>query len=355
MKRSLVIIAATLLPLLFVAAVIANDAFSQAPNRETCEGYPEPRIFLENQSWWTPQPPNGTHPGNGAQGHIHVGACVPLYQTLTGGTVEYDVKVMLHNATGVSGKVKLQHYIGNVGGESIDVVPFCQTSDCTSWHKVRVNLDNATFNGWYELAIFAQLNHTDGSVQRNWTRYYVNIQVPGKPQTAIGQNGSLFSEYTKGTGWYTPWIAGQQPIWPSKYAHAGIHREDIPWDPSTGNLVSVSGMWEPRVSIDRQHQFAYIDPNLHAPDGPDYGTILVDRIVDVPGGYNYLGRLGAEINKLTKLSIDTTYLSNGLHWLVIGSGNVSYGYPANNAENAGVLKIPFVVDNGCQPKSVSSQ
>jgi hypothetical protein len=346
MRRWLLLALTLLVPLVAMAGAVVNDALSQGPNRETCEGYPEPRIFLENQSWWEPQPVNGSHPGNGKQGHIHLGVCVPLYQTLTGGTIQYDVKVMLHNLAGVPGKVKLQHYIGNVGGESVDVVPYCATADCTSWHKVTVDLSKATWNGWYELAFFVNVTHTDSSVQRNWTRYYVNLQVPGKQQTAVGQNGSLYDDWTRGTGWYNPWPAGSEKVWPSKYSHAGIHRQDIPWDETTGKLTPVSGQWQPRITIDRQHQFAYVDPNLHAPGGPDYGTVLVDQIVDVPPGDNYLGRLGTEINKLNRLTIDTTKLSNGLHWLVIGSGNIS---TPRGPENAGVLKVPFLVENGCVP------
>jgi len=336
----------------FVLLSAATAAFlllvtvgNSAPNRETCEGYPEPRIFLENQSWWKPQVPNGSHQANGKMGHIHLGACVPLYQTLTGGTLDIDVKVVLHDMTGQPSNVKLQAYIQGVQWEDKVSVPLCPGNECVSWRTIRMDLSKVKFNGWYEFALFLNVGNTDGSVQRPWTRYYVNFDIPGLPRSEIGENGSLFSEFTKATGWYDDHGA---MVWPSKYAHAGVHRDDIPWDETTGELVPVSGVWEPRVMADRMHQFAYIDPALHALPVPDLGTVLLDHVIDVPNGPNYLGRLGTEIKKLTNLTIDTTELSDGLHWLVLGSGNLASD--GRDAENAGVLKLPFLVANeGCVP------
>lgn len=31
-----------------------GDAAAQSPDPLACTGYPEPRIYLENQSWWEP-------------------------------------------------------------------------------------------------------------------------------------------------------------------------------------------------------------------------------------------------------------------------------------------------------------
>ena len=52
---------------------LAQKAEAQTlPDSLTCEGYPEPRVFLESQSWWV----DAHRPYPGAQ--IHWGTCFPL-------------------------------------------------------------------------------------------------------------------------------------------------------------------------------------------------------------------------------------------------------------------------------------
>ena len=48
--------------------------------------YPEKRYYLETQAWWSPMPGHSPiEPFQDRTGHVHIGACVPLYQTVSGG------------------------------------------------------------------------------------------------------------------------------------------------------------------------------------------------------------------------------------------------------------------------------
>ena len=58
------------------------------PDPLNCTGYPEPRTFMESQSWW-----EQTAGKSGTEyGHVDVGTCFPFGQTLTG-NVNFDVRV----------------------------------------------------------------------------------------------------------------------------------------------------------------------------------------------------------------------------------------------------------------------
>ena len=85
-----------LMAVVMAAGVLVAAPSAQAePNPDTCEGYPEPRVFVEAQGWWVQEPgDNGDH-----FGHIHVGTCFPLFQTVRG-TVGFDLKFQLHDNPG---------------------------------------------------------------------------------------------------------------------------------------------------------------------------------------------------------------------------------------------------------------
>ena len=53
-------------------------------------------MFAESQAWWAPTP--GTTGGNDF-GHVHIGACIPERDTVTGPTV-VPVRVILHHNPG---------------------------------------------------------------------------------------------------------------------------------------------------------------------------------------------------------------------------------------------------------------
>src|SRR3954471_11177667 len=70
-------------------------ACAGAPADSPQQQYPEKRIYLEDQAWVLPAP--GTH----GTGHIHIAACVPLYQEITSPTLHLDIKWQLHDMDGL--------------------------------------------------------------------------------------------------------------------------------------------------------------------------------------------------------------------------------------------------------------
>ena len=63
---------ACLSPAISTTTLIQRAEAQTLPDSLSCEGYPEPRVFLESQSWWV----DAHRPYPGAQ--IHWGTCFPL-------------------------------------------------------------------------------------------------------------------------------------------------------------------------------------------------------------------------------------------------------------------------------------
>src|SRR5215210_8747802 len=62
----------------------------------TCDGYPQPRVFLESQAWWQTAPS-----AFGSDfGHVHAGTCFPYLQSISG-VVPFDVVTKLHDNPGL--------------------------------------------------------------------------------------------------------------------------------------------------------------------------------------------------------------------------------------------------------------
>lgn len=307
------------------------------PDPVSCAGYPEHRIFVENQTWWSPQvadPSRPGHPGVGETGHVHIGTCFPLYQHLAGNTLELDVNVKMHQQTGTAVNLRVYAY-GDVELEFNNTQPFnhgkCDTADCDTWIHVSFPLTGIHYNGWHEFAIFLNVQTPDGQIQRNWTRYYAYVDRPSLPPPPPGSVVYTTTQpvitgvnsVTGGDSWYSQVNGGTT----GKYAQAKILRASIPWDEATGVLTPLSGTWTPTVSFEANQNFALIDPAFHAVP-PSKGTIVYEGTAATPADHT------------RTLSIDTTTLSEGQHRLVIGTGNV-----ATNGTNTGVLVIPFLVDN----------
>lgn len=314
-----------------VAGGLASGASAQSqPDPVTCEGYPEKRVYLENQSWVEPQTGPTSHPGTGQQGHIHVGTCFPLHQEVTGDVLSLDIRFQLHNVPGDVGPLRVGTYAPGTGNSLINNVPSggnCSEVDCDRWVHADFPLSDVASSGWVEFQIYPIVFSVDETGDRtgqkwyNVPRWYLNIQN-GAPagdapnQIRIG-----------GDTWLTS--SGQDG---GNYSEAQIATEDLPWDFTTGEMITVSGTWAPDVNFDHTPApgfgLALIDPHLHA-SPPDMGTVVYDG----PGGD-------------VALSIDTTQLSNGLHRLLLRScnPNITGGFT-----NCGVLVVPFLVDNGPPP------
>jgi hypothetical protein len=278
------------------------------PDRLTCTGYPEPRIFVESQSWWMQTPG-----ANGTQfGHMHVGACMPYHQTLTG-IVGIDVRIILHDNPGTfdyvnpvlvsnSQELSLPHVL-TLNGLT------CPEGTCTSWVHLDVDTRLIVNDGLEELRVRAYTVEPDGNIMHssiNTVAYFDN----GYPLSNLDRRA-----YQRGKGWYTG---------------AGYCESDVLSDLPVG---PVSGTWMPQLQIvdhgaadDRPvtHSSVRLDPDFHAtPIVP--GTVLIDASVPWTGS----------------VAIDTTTLTNGRHRLVLRADCDD----PRGSTNSGVLVVFFTVAN----------
>src|SRR6266540_1253324 len=90
MRRLLMAFAAVLLG----AAVFFTPTHA-APNPLTCDGYPEPRVYVSSQAWWTRFPgQTGTD-----FGHVHQEACIPERQQMSA-DFNIDLRLIMHDNPG---------------------------------------------------------------------------------------------------------------------------------------------------------------------------------------------------------------------------------------------------------------
>jgi hypothetical protein len=271
-------------------------------NPLTCEGYPEPRVFLEGQDWWQPIP------GLGGLGHQHFGTCFPVGQTLTG-VVRFDLVVTWHNNKGTLTSVKLQD------DSSKDIVwkqSYTPATGIDNTLVITVNVNTALFKDGVRLfRWYANLTHENGNreVTRN-AGWPVNVENGNVPE---GSEKNVSLTQFKGGGWY--FNLGQDLGYLNSQISTGIP------------LTPLSGTWKPVVKFFGNGATvtgskAVLDPDFH--HGNNGTPVAVPK---VKGG---------------TLSIDTTQLANGKHVLVLIAEQELPGEDFH----AGVLRIPFVVQNG---------
>ena len=285
-----------------------SSTVSAGPDRLTCAGYPEPRIFVESQSWWMQTPgANGTD-----FGHMHLGACMPYDQTLTG-IVGIDVRIILHDNPGTfdylnpvlvsnSQELSLPHVL-TLNGFT------CPEGTCTTWVHLDVDTRLIVSDGLEELRVRAYTIEPDGNIMHssiNTVAYFDN----GYPLSNLDRRA-----YQRGKGWYTG---------------AGYCESDVLSNLPVG---PVSGVWTPQLQIVDHgaaddlpvtHSSVRLDPDFHAtPVVP--GTILIDASVPWTGS----------------VAIDTTTLTNGRHRLLLRADCDD----PRGSTNSGVLAVFFTVAN----------
>ena len=269
------------------------------PNIATCDGYPEPRVFLEVQDWWTPIP--GLEPAQ--QGHLHMGTCFPLGQTVSG-TVEFDIRILLHDNLGTIQRVKMQNDKStNSVLDYIQVTP-PNAGDFVHWHYATVDTtlmpDGMRLFRWY-----VDLVHANGNLQT--TRGGWPVRVENGLLDEDMRNASKL----KFSGWYRE---ADLTDWGYQLADIG----SLP-------LTPISGVWTPTVTLDNNGGFAVtqhrvaIDPDFHAGDP---GMTVFE------GSGPYIG----------PVSIDIGALTPGRHRLVLITTTT-----LADEEHVGVAVIPFEV------------
>jgi hypothetical protein len=344
-----------LLTVVVTTAVLAfSGAAASKPKLFACAGAPpdaprtlyrEKRYYLETQAWWSPMPGHSPdEPFQDRTGHIHLGACVPLYQKVSGGKLRLDLKWQLHAMQGVRGKgaplprnlivniegvyegPNLRHLAGQFPGEA------CPTVHCEGWAGVNFDYRSAP-RGWGNLNPFVQAFFTDCAegvpncrqlrTLNHWPVHFVTRRPPAPKtnESVLGPNA-----YTGGESWFSP-----EPNFGSRYARTFVQRKEIQklWNIRTGALVPKSGTFRIRIGGQTDGSRAMIDPAMHATP-PILGTVVLDQPP----------RDGKKTWSYYDLTIDTTKLTNGMHKLVFQ--NI---YKRASGEQSGVIVLPFLVAN----------
>jgi hypothetical protein len=341
-------VAATMSVLAF-AGVAAKGATlypcAGAPADDPQTMYPEKRIYLEHQAWWTPMPGHTMdEPFQDRTGHIHVGMCVPLYQTVSGGKLHLDMKWQEHMMQGVNGQgapsplsfiVYIEGLYDGVNLRNIGLWPgnTCTTMQCDGWVSLDWDYSKAP-SGWGNFDPFIQEFFADGRELRGLTHWPVNFATSNPPAPEPAPAVLAPDAYTGGESWFTQESGG------SAYARAMISRPELSklWNVDTGQLVPKSGVFHVTVSGEKDGARALIDPKLHNMP-PILGTVVMDNPPAT----------GAPTYKSYDLSIDTTKLTDGVHRLFVQ--NI---FKRPSGEQSGVIVLPFLVANGTPPATTTT-
>lgn len=270
---------------------------------DTSCGHQPGRVFLESQGWWRAD--DGTDAG-----HVHIGTCFPVGETISGDVV-FDVRVIMHENPGTLTRVQVGVVSGdNSGTEPTAVHPETRCAEgqtCVSWHRLRFDTTAADYDGLAEFRFQARTVLDTGKVLFASTGFPA-VLANGAPR--VDHRDRLV---TVGRGWYTD--AG--------YQNADF-RGPVP-------RSTVSGTWEVDVKLSEgadgrpaSRWFVLVDPAFHA-DEDQFGTVVASGTGEHDG----------------VVDIDTTRLEDGPHRLVLRTDSDQ----PDGAVHSGLLVIPFDVDN----------
>lgn len=295
--------------LLVLASLVVSASAEASTGPQACIGapadnptalYPETRQFVDGQSWWT-------QAGDLEPRHLHVGACIPEREQLSG-TIHFDVKVQLHANPGKVTYVALvwEGPSGDTTYQSVNPAWTCPTlGNCAFWKSFDIPASTWTNSGLEGFRLRATARQPDGKEMRaslNFQNYVNN----GK---SVGNVTRM--PYLRGKGWYTG----------LNYCEAAARTDLAPLPDAP-----LTGVWSPWIrQIDHgtddanpTHHDIRLDPNIH---GGIPGTFLVDAAGSRDG----------------PISVDTDTLEAGRHTLFSKTDcETSAGL------NSGVLVVPFV-------------
>lgn len=290
---------------------IPPPTVSAAPNPLTCEGYPEPRVFLESQAWWNKA---GIQIPQAVGHHIHLGMCTPVDGQIIDGTLHFDVRIILHDQVGTVTSVRYSDWTTDLVTKSVN---FPGAHDATYWTSFDIN-----FSNW-----------TTGRHEIHWRANVPDEQPDGLPGSDSGDQRMFQS-----TGWQycvrscTPNAGGNDRAFPwteargwyqgHEYQNARF-RSLIPTSPLSGNWTFSAEFKRGSGGLPSKEWGIFVDPDFH---NGNAGKTIVRGLGEVTSPRNF--------------TIDTRTLTNGKHKLVLVT---------SDGNDAGVLVIPFEVNNGGTP------
>lgn len=287
------------LPLFVCVAIItvltafAGDAGAQAPD---CSGYPQPRYWMSNQSWWVTGPtPRNTL----AASHAHVEGCIPEGQRMSG-IQPFDLTLIAFRLAGVKWKTVTISVLGERYRVTRNVGWTIPSDDMEQRTERGILFDTSQLShGWKVLNIRGLLAHPDGILTIS-TQYTVEIDNGGTDGTR--------KRFTSGKGWLK-----ERFVEDKGFPTAGIATVDF-----DAAQRGVSGVWKPLIRFQNEYgpigaSFVSIDPDFHMDDP---GIVIHELQYDPPvSGANVV------------VPIDTSLLSPGWHRLFIRSSEDSATNP----------------------------
>ncbi len=290
-----------------LAVTVPAQAQTAVPDPLACTGYPQPRIFLQSEAWWEQTSgESGT-----AYGHVDVGTCFPLGQTLTG-KVDFDVRVVLYDEPGELYTVELQLFgkkSGKVIASKSNLNVKCPGEEpCTLWYHLTGDTALYPLDGRQEFRFHALVKQPDGKRTMPSTGWQASLKN-GHPK----QDYRKSDDFTEGRGWYTDegYTIARLTTPPPAQPVSGVWNFGVKLAPGSGGR-----------QVDEH--YVLVDPCFTC-DTESYGHIIEE------GSGSFEG----------KLNIDTRNLANGYHVLLLRSDAPS----PTGSTLSGVLAIPFIVRN----------
>lgn len=326
----LALVLAFLATLLLAIMNIVRSPEAQATQHDpvNCTGYPEARQFVDFQSWWRPiTGQNGTD-----HGHIHVGACLPERETITG-PFSVDIRMVLHDV----GQVKVYSGSTSPPYTSVvlkdDAVETTQTKlfetgwtcsgTCERWRTATIDPAVFTTDGQKEIRFRFFLDVLDGTSTARMTASG-NWQFKLDRPNVTTVDDHTRNAYLRGKGWYSK---------PGSLSSGGYCEADFLSVPLPD--APVSGVWTPSVKM--VWHGSVNDPPVSSHEvrlNPDFhASPVAEGIILKQGSGEYNG----------PVTIDTTTLSNGRHKLFLRA--VCNDQHNRGSAIHGILIVPFVVAN----------
>ncbi len=288
----------------------STATLSGKPDRLTCTGYPEPRLFIEAQGWWLPSSSGDNF------AHIHNGMCAPSGQKLKG-RVQLEVRLIMHNTPDTLDHIRITGRFRNNNGDheyqdlayrdlNGAVCPI--TQNCEIWVPMDIDTSRMPYDGIQSIKIEVRSTNPHGRWMNTilyWRAYLNNGKSVRHDNSAVR---------------YDVWASTL--IQNFVYIRAGV---DGTWPGVVDNQLNLQTIWHSadryKTAVDPKEvrHDVILDANFHA---------------GIPGSTLRSGRGEVRL----PLSLDTRGLSDGPHKLIIRTQGDE---AATKSTFMSVLVIPF--------------
>jgi hypothetical protein len=272
-----------------------------------CDGYNEPRIWIEAQSWWMHRGTPITEVSG--YGHVHGGACVPHMQQVSG-VVPVDVRIVLHHHPGTVWAINpILIYAGEQkhSGHLQDLNFECPATDtCEFWQRVNIDTRDAAVDGRMDVRIRV-ISDTPTPILDNNQNAVMRFMMDARNGKTLKHRADSSGDI-RPAGHYVPEVG---------YVDFGIDNgADAaklyqPWSGSVTLHVSSKSTGDEHgagtVGWNVTYNAAYIDPDFH------HGHTGITLFTATPNAMGENSKEGVS----RSITIDTTQLANGAHRLVL--------------------------------------